>query len=145
MKRFVLLVVFVSSGALWAQPSSGHSPPDAEIADTRSEGVGIEQRLGEQVPLALTFTDENGQPLTLAQAINKTKPTAASKVQSYLNSAQRTIKQPTTSEVKLNQDGSRSIHFVRTVPENGHVYTMRAIVYVSTTGEVRLATYGKPY
>lgn len=73
------------------------------------------------------------------------QPTAASKVQSYLNSAQRTIKQPTTSEVKLNQDGSRSIHFVRTVPENGHVYTMRAIVYVSTTGEVRLATYGKPY
>ncbi len=34
------------------------------------EGVGFDQRLGSQVPLGLTFTDESGQPRTLAELVH---------------------------------------------------------------------------
>ncbi len=41
---------------------------------TDTEGIGITENLGEQVPLDLQFTDEDGRPVTLADYFNEGKP-----------------------------------------------------------------------
>jgi protein SCO1/2 len=38
------------------------------------EGVGVTEKLGEQVPLDLRFTDEHGQPVTLARYFDGARP-----------------------------------------------------------------------
>jgi len=59
---------------------------------------------------------------------------------SYLLSAQETVRNPTEQPVvRVNQNGSRSVMFVRKVDGA----SMRAIVFVSRDGHALLATYGK--
>lgn len=62
-----LALVVLATGAVRAGdgllPNTG--PPD-----TAHPNVRYEQRLGEKIPLDLTFTDENGNEVTLAQCID---------------------------------------------------------------------------
>ncbi|MBL8768954.1 MAG: SCO family protein, partial [Planctomycetes bacterium] len=38
------------------------------------KGVGVEQKVGAQIPLDLAFTDDNGLPVTLAKYFDGSKP-----------------------------------------------------------------------
>jgi protein SCO1/2 len=48
--------------------------PAGEAPDKTKHNIGIDQRLGEKVPLELTFTDENGEEVSLANCVGG-KPT----------------------------------------------------------------------
>ena len=48
---------------------SAHVHPSAETAS--QGGVGLDERLGERIPLDLTFYDEDGQAVRLADLVNK--------------------------------------------------------------------------
>lgn len=70
--RILFLAVFAAA-ALWAQPAGLRTPPQqsnmrlekpAQLPEAL-QGVGIEQKLGEQLPLNLVFRDETGQPVRL--------------------------------------------------------------------------------
>lgn len=52
-------------------PPAEHVHPVADEADP--EAVGLDEKLGDTLPLQLTFRDETGQPITLASLV--TKPT----------------------------------------------------------------------
>jgi len=41
------------------------------MADTTQQQVGIDEKLGETIPLDLSFLDENGKPVTLRSLVNK--------------------------------------------------------------------------
>ena len=60
------LAVLLPAFAVWAagQDNSAVTPPQLR-------GVGIDQRLNEQVPLDLNFRDETGQPVTLGSYFGK--------------------------------------------------------------------------
>jgi protein SCO1/2 len=60
------LAVFLPAFAGWAagQDNAAVTPPQLR-------GVGIDQRLNEQVPLDLNFRDESGQPVTLRSYFGK--------------------------------------------------------------------------
>jgi protein SCO1/2 len=48
------------------------SSTDAHVEQSRDQSVmGIDQRLGQTVPLGLTFSDETGAPVTLRQLVHK--------------------------------------------------------------------------
>jgi len=65
-----LLAIFV----LCAGPAAAHTGGEPYVKDESFlQGVGFDQRLGEQVPLGLTFRDENGRAVTLG-AYFGTKP-----------------------------------------------------------------------
>jgi protein SCO1/2 len=51
------------------------APPDTKtVAPPELEGVGIDQHLNEQVPLDLTFTDEQGKTVRLGDYFHKGEP-----------------------------------------------------------------------
>ena len=48
-----------------------HSPLNAHVEQSKDlSGIGIDERLGQFVPLDLTFNDEDGNPVTLKQLIH---------------------------------------------------------------------------
>jgi protein SCO1 len=64
-----LLVVIACTGTAWAQPSRPvYAPPPGKAAAERVpilREVGIDQKLDQQVPLDLPFTDETGKDVRL--------------------------------------------------------------------------------
>lgn len=60
LKSIILLLSFILL-AQWPEPAKAE-----EALPPSLRGVGFDQRLNEQVPLDLTFTDEAGKPVTLA-------------------------------------------------------------------------------
>ena len=71
----VLAVVMLTSAALWAQASGEmRKAEDLRQPNTRPsvlEQVGIEQRLGEQLPLETKFRDELGREVKLGDYFHK--------------------------------------------------------------------------
>ncbi|HOQ47216.1 MAG TPA: SCO family protein [Bryobacteraceae bacterium] len=45
-----------------------------QVVPPQLQGVGIDEKLGQQIDLSLTFTAENGQPVALGEFFNKGKP-----------------------------------------------------------------------
>lgn len=86
LKLSVLAVVLFSFIGISAQKSEHYnsplySPKKYDPSQTTSNGlpdalqkIGIEQKLGEQLPLETEFKDENGQTVKLGQFFNKEKP-----------------------------------------------------------------------
>jgi protein SCO1/2 len=66
MKRWITLI-FLSllPGFLWAQ-----SPPADPSAQTGTS-VGIDEKLGQTIPLDLVFNDESGRPVKLKQLVDR--------------------------------------------------------------------------
>lgn len=85
---------------------------------------------------AVYHVEKHVNELPKAERLHPTNPVA-----DYLHSAQLTIKQG-QGEIRINQDGSRTIMFLRTVAD-GRSTVLRAIVHVSASGKVSLASYGK--
>ena len=56
---------------LWSLPTLGQV---AEQAERIYDGVGLTPRLGEQIPLDLTFTDSDGESLPLADLFGQGRP-----------------------------------------------------------------------
>ena len=60
--------------AATAQAGDGLAPGNANDLDKPNPKVGFDQKLGDKVPLDLTFTDEDGNDITLGKCIDG-KPT----------------------------------------------------------------------
>jgi protein SCO1/2 len=78
-----LALLFLTAAALHAQPGQLLGPPQqSAMQDTNLkpalpgalQGVGIDQKLDQQVPLNLVFTDEYGKPAPLAIYFHSGKP-----------------------------------------------------------------------
>jgi protein SCO1/2 len=65
------VVALLLAGGAQAQ---GLAPGRAQDQDKPNPNVGFDQKLGDKVPLDLTFTDEDGNDVTLGQCVNG-KPT----------------------------------------------------------------------
>lgn len=68
-----LLLLAICSGQIAAQSEEHHH--DHQHADTATPtptetAVGVDEKLGSHIPLDITFRDENGQPVRLAELIN---------------------------------------------------------------------------
>ncbi|MBA2735990.1 MAG: SCO family protein [Pyrinomonadaceae bacterium] len=86
LKLFSLALILLSFVSVPAQKSEHYnsplySPKTYDPNQTSSNGlpkvlqeVGIEQKLGEQLPLDTEFRDENGNPVKLGDYFNKDKP-----------------------------------------------------------------------
>jgi protein SCO1/2 len=84
--KLLLLITFLTIGTISAQKSEHYNSPlyapkTYDPSQTTSNGlpktldnVGIEQRLGEQLPLDAEFKDENGNIIKLGDYFNKDKP-----------------------------------------------------------------------
>jgi protein SCO1/2 len=77
-KSAAVAALFVAAGILSAPAPTAHSQPRPMATKVFNE-VGIEQRLGEQVPLDLEFTDESGHTKELADYFG-TRPVVLSLV-----------------------------------------------------------------
>lgn len=64
MKPLAALLMIAAATGLYAE----QAPPP------QLQGVGIDEKLGRQVDLSLTFTAENGHPVVLGEFFNKGKP-----------------------------------------------------------------------
>jgi len=64
MKRFLIWWACFAGFGVWGQVQTGWRP-------ALLKSVGIEQKLGAQVPVDLPFTDEYGRPVTLRQYLGK--------------------------------------------------------------------------
>jgi len=72
-RRFSLALLLLAAGALGvAGPAAGLERADQEVDEL--EGLGIFHQGGAQVPLDLSFTDEQGQTVTLADYFDGEKP-----------------------------------------------------------------------
>jgi protein SCO1 len=72
-----LAIAVLSCNAALAQRGGGMSygkAPQAPLSEPDPKAVGIDQKVGEQVPMDLAFRDENDQPITLGECIGG-KPT----------------------------------------------------------------------
>lgn len=58
-------LIILHQGNLLAHTEDHHGKPGME------PGIGIDEKLGNMIPLNLTFRDEEGKPVTLRQLINK--------------------------------------------------------------------------
>ncbi len=76
--KFALLVALLATGMAFAQPPStfmrGASQPPSQAAPPELEGVGITQRLDQQIPLDLTFKDEAGKTVALGDYFQNGRP-----------------------------------------------------------------------
>ena len=64
--RFVLKVLILLIGAIFLQ-----SAVNAHVEQPKNlSGIGIDEKLGQVIPLDLSFYDENGNPVTLKQLIH---------------------------------------------------------------------------
>jgi len=80
---YCLLAVLLAAPEAWAQPDQPAPAQPSNMRDPNSkpaplpaalQGVTIEQRLNQQVPLELTFRDEFGRPLPLSTYFSGHKP-----------------------------------------------------------------------
>ena len=84
--KLLLLIIFLTIGAISAQKTEHYNSPlyapkTYDPSLTTSNGlpktlsnVGIEQKLGDQLPLDAQFKDENGNTVRLGDYFNKGKP-----------------------------------------------------------------------
>ncbi len=84
--KLLLLVIFLTTGTISAQKTEHYNSPlyapkTYDPTQTTSNGlpktldnVGIEQKLGSQLPLDAEFKDENGNTVKLGEYFNKNKP-----------------------------------------------------------------------
>ncbi|MGE5571242.1 MAG: SCO family protein [Rhodospirillales bacterium] len=63
MRPFVALLLIAAAG-LYAE----------QVVPLQLQGVGIDEKLGQQIDFSLTFTAENGYPVALGEFFNKGKP-----------------------------------------------------------------------
>lgn len=72
----VVALALLVPGRTSALPMAPRPPePPATAAPPRAlEGVGITERLGEQVPAGLVYTDSSGRPVRLAEVLARGKP-----------------------------------------------------------------------
>lgn len=61
IKGMVLVLILFNQGSLFAHTEHQRAP----------EGLGIEEKLGQFIPLDLIFRDENGNPVSLRQLIDR--------------------------------------------------------------------------
>jgi protein SCO1/2 len=78
MRAAILAVLFVLAPAL-ASAQMGSVPPPRPATPGVLQEIGFDQRLGEQVPLDLAFTDEGGRTLRLSDYFGR-KPVVLSLV-----------------------------------------------------------------
>jgi protein SCO1/2 len=65
-KQFAIKVLILLMGVIFF-----HGPLNAHVEQSRDlAGIGIDEKLGQFVPLDLTFNDEDGNPVTLKQLIH---------------------------------------------------------------------------
>ena len=64
----ILMLLFICSGAWCADKGVGAKPADM-VANTSEATVGIREQLGSRIPLDITFRDESGRPVRLAELI----------------------------------------------------------------------------
>lgn len=73
-----LAAVLTTAGPAFAQPSGPKSIPPPGIAATDQipllRDVGIDQKIGQPIPMDVTFTDETGREVALASYFAGTKP-----------------------------------------------------------------------
>lgn len=86
LKLLILISLLIFGNAVQAQKNEHYNSPlyaprKYDPSQTTSNGlpkalqeVGIEQKLGEQLPLDAEFKDENGQTIKLGEYFNKEKP-----------------------------------------------------------------------
>jgi len=77
--RFAFFIAVLVAGlAASAQPPSsfmrGASQPASQVKPEELEGVGITQKLDQQIPLDLTFKDETGKPVALGEYFQSGRP-----------------------------------------------------------------------
>ena len=68
-----LLLLFLLTAALSAQQAQQAGPPASELPPILRE-VGFDQNLDKQIPLDVTFNDENGQSVQVGQYFGGKKP-----------------------------------------------------------------------
>ena len=77
-KSMMLAAVLATSLTALAQPPStfmrGASQPASQVMPEELEGVGITQKLDQQIPLDLTFKDETGKTVQLGEYFGSGKP-----------------------------------------------------------------------
>jgi len=65
-KQFAIRVLILLAGVILI-----HGPLNAHVEQSKDlSGIGIDEKLGQFVPLDLTFNDEDGDPVTLKQLIH---------------------------------------------------------------------------
>ena len=65
-KQFAIKVLLLLLGVIFF-----HSPLNAHVEQSKDlSGIGIDEKLGQFIPLDLTFNDEDGKPVTLKQLIH---------------------------------------------------------------------------
>jgi len=82
-RLFAAIVIVVALLALRAPAQYGSPAPAPKMDNSIPKGlenVGIDQKLDTQVPLDLTFTDENGQTVRLGDLMHKDRPVVLSLV-----------------------------------------------------------------
>jgi protein SCO1/2 len=62
-----LLVVSLATAPLGAQPGPSQQVEPVSDVPVALRGIGIDQRLGERIPLDLAFRDQDGRPVTLTR------------------------------------------------------------------------------
>ena len=87
---------------------------------------------------AAYHVDKHVGELPPSEAPRSSTPPA--RVTAYLGSATETVHTGTVT-AGVNQDGTRTLTFVRTVSEGGQTYTLQAIVVLTDDGNAFLATY----
>jgi protein SCO1/2 len=67
--RASLLVMLVAAGDVWSTETPTAPDPVAALAGADTAEVGISERLGGTIPLDITFRDETGTPVRLADLV----------------------------------------------------------------------------
>lgn len=70
----MLAVLLACSTAMAQAPSPAKIPDKAAPQPVELEGVGIDEKLNQQVPLDLAFLDENGRPVKLGDYFKPDRP-----------------------------------------------------------------------
>jgi len=71
MSQVALAIALMTTLAFGQAMSKGIMSPPANVRPPRLQNVGIEQRLGAQVPADLAFTDDTGRPVRLGDYFGK--------------------------------------------------------------------------
>ena len=70
----ISMVTILAASTVGAQSHLQNTDARGEELPEELEGVGVTEHLGDQIPLDLTFLDENGQTVTLAKYFDGARP-----------------------------------------------------------------------
>lgn len=75
MKRYIAAIVLTACAAGFGAPEDAHAQGlDSNASLAILKDVGIDQRVGEPLPLEATFRDEHGNPVKLGRYFHQGKP-----------------------------------------------------------------------